>query len=111
MKTVFQDGDSALLGLYQSILEDAGIQTVIHNVDTFHAIAGSGGAAFAPIVTFPELRVIDDEDYPQAIELLRRAREGDSLVGAEWKCAGCGETVPGNFTSCWNCGLDRAEKT
>lgn len=110
MKTVFQDSDSALLGLYQSILEDAGIRTIVHNLDAFHAFAGSGSTAFTALSTFPELRVLDDEDYPQAIELLRRARGGDSSVGEEWKCSSCGETVPGNFTSCWNCGVERTEK-
>jgi len=110
MKTVFQDGDSALLGLYQSILEDASIRTVIHNSDTFHALAGSGGAVFSPLTTFPELRVIDDEDYPEAMDLLRRARQGDPSAAAEWKCPACEETVPGNFTSCWNCGQEPAQK-
>ena len=26
----------------------------------------------------------------------------------DWPCLGCGETVPGNFDVCWNCGADRA---
>jgi hypothetical protein len=27
----------------------------------------------------------------------------------EWQCAGCGESVPGNFDLCWNCEAVRAQ--
>jgi len=26
---------------------------------------------------------------------------------SDWKCAQCGEAVPGNFANCWNCQAER----
>lgn len=50
---------------------------------------------------YPRLVLRDDRDEPRARELLREYRAGGSQ--AAWIC-GCGETVPGNFATCWSCG-------
>jgi len=104
VKEVFRHADTALIGLYQSILEDAGILTFVRNANTHQALVAGLLAAIFPLpLFFPTLCVIDDVDYPEAVRILRSIRESASPKADEWRCTQCGETVPGNFTSCWNC--------
>ena len=49
--------------------------------------------------------------YFEVIDLLRRQAFGELMPeaeaeseGAEWTCSGCGESNPGSFDLCWNCG-------
>ncbi len=105
MKEVFRHADSALVGLYQSMLEDAGIGTFVHNSGTQQAIVGSVLTALCPLPQFfPTLSVLRDEDYSEAMTILRSLREAGPVPLADWLCPRCGESVPGHFTVCWNCG-------
>ena len=104
MKEVFRNADSALVALYQSILEAAGIQTFIHNSCTQQALVGGLAAAFFPVPEFfPRLSVIHDEDFPEAMDILRGVRDDAPAVVTETRCPRCGEDVPGNFSTCWKC--------
>lgn len=56
--------------------------------------------------------------YFEAIDLLRRFKNGEVTVGEEeeppadgpdWSCPGCEEQNPGNFHICWNCGKELAD--
>ncbi len=48
--------------------------------------------------------------YFEVIDLLRRQALGEEPPGEvhteqpDWTCKGCGESNPGNFETCWNCG-------
>ena len=104
MKELYRSSDTALLGYYQSILEDAGIPYFVRNESTQQAVVGGLIAAILPLPDFwPALCVVNDEDYPEALRLLRAARNTPPCTEAEWKCPNCGEMVPGNFAACWNC--------
>jgi hypothetical protein len=100
MKEVFQNADSALVGLYQSILENAGISTFVHNVGPQQLI----------VDVVPTLSVLNDVDYDQAISILGDLRDTEVSGKSEWNCPACGEKVPGNFTSCWKCQTERNAK-
>jgi Putative prokaryotic signal transducing protein len=101
MKEVFRNADSALVGLYQSILEDAGIPTFVHNTSTQQMPVAGLLTAICPLPQFfPTLNVLNDEDYPEAMQLLLSPAAEDLM---EWTCSACGETAPGNFTTCWKC--------
>lgn len=105
MNEVFRHSDSALVGLYQSVLEDAGLPTFVRNSDTQQALVGSLVAAILPLPEFwPVLCVVDDDDYEEAMALLRSTPSSDSLPQPEWTCPQCGESVPPHFAVCWNCG-------
>jgi hypothetical protein len=103
MKEVFRAPSPAQVAVRQALLEDAGMACFVRNETMQQAIPGGLMVALFPLPDFwPTLCVIDDVDYPDAMELLRpdgsRARPG-----LEWVCANCGEPVPGNFNACWNC--------
>jgi hypothetical protein len=104
MKEVYRSNDGVMLALYQSILDDAGIANFVRNESSQQAIVGSLATSLLPIPDFwPALCVVNDEDYTEAMELLTAVRDAPPTTEADWKCGKCGELVPGNFTSCWNC--------
>lgn len=58
--------------------------------------------------------IIDDERAAEANALLVRFLKGTPAAEAgheRWTCAGCGETLEGQFTSCWNCGAAREARS
>ncbi len=112
MKEVFRHADSALVGLYQSILDDAEIPTFVANARTQQSLVGGLLVAFFPLpIFFPTLYVLNDDDYSEAMNILLSIREADTGVEKEeWTCGQCGETVPGNFSTCWNCNHSRSEE-
>lgn len=111
MIEVFRNADSALVGLYQSILEDAKIQTYVRNDSTQQALVADLATAIFPLpIFFPTLCVVNDEDYPTALEIIRGLKAESSSPGESWACAQCGEAVPANFDTCWNCQSSRPKK-
>ncbi len=104
MKEVFRHSSPALVSVYQSVLESAGIQTFVRNTGTQQAIVGGLLTAIFPLPDFwPTLCVMDDDDYTEAMEVLSDAQANESTAQPEWVCPQCGESVPGHFTACWNC--------
>ncbi|HEV7401563.1 MAG TPA: DUF2007 domain-containing protein [Chthoniobacteraceae bacterium] len=100
MREVYRNSDSGLVALYRSVLEDAGIVCHVYNWTTQQAVFRGCAAALVPLpMFFPTLCVVNDDDYAEAMSVLRTP----AAAGADWTCASCGETVPGNFTSCWKC--------
>lgn len=100
MKEIFREPDFTIVGYYQSVLEGAGIRTMIRN-ETLAMI----GVTDVPIPdVFPALCVVDDADYLPAMALIRETRQRN-LANSEEEviCASCGEINPGNFDVCWSC--------
>jgi hypothetical protein len=103
MKAVFVHPDPTVVGLKKSILEEAGIPCFIRNENTSATLgAGVLGLVQSPVFD-PVLCVVDDSRYDEAISLLKTTSEFTLAVRADWRCPKCGETVPGNFETCWNC--------
>jgi Putative prokaryotic signal transducing protein len=109
MKELLQSADTVLLGLYQSMLADAGIATFIRNAATQQTVVGGLVTAVFPLPSFnPTLCVVDDSDYPEAMQILSSVKDGPPSTAPDWRCPRCSETVPGNFTDCWKCGATPA---
>ena len=103
MKEVFVHHDPTVVGLQKSILEGAGIDCFIRNENTSATLgAGAFGLVQSPIFD-PVLCILDDERYDEATALLREAGTPPAVPRPDWPCPKCGETVPGNFDTCWNC--------
>jgi hypothetical protein len=104
MKEVFRNADSARVGLYQSILNDAGIETFIYNTGTQQSLVGGLMVALFPLpIFFPTLAVIRDEDYDRAMALLTELQGTPVDSIRDWVCGNCGEPVPETLAECWNC--------
>jgi hypothetical protein len=100
MKRIFDSFDFPQVGHYQSILEAAGIRTLVKNLGVSNA-----HGAIPMTEVYPELWVVDDEDFDEAMELLEsfHGKESEEQDLADWVCGTCGEQVPGSLGECWNC--------
>jgi len=90
-----------LAGMYKELLAKEGVDCYIRNEQLSAAL---GEIPF--IECYPELWVVDEEFYPRARMLLDAWLEPVDHLEPDWICAGCGETVAGNFTTCWACGRE-----
>ena len=59
---------------------------------------------------YPELWVVDDEVFPRARLLLDQWLNEMSMEQRDWRCAGCGEVLEGQFESCWKCGREKSRE-
>lgn len=102
MKQVFVSQHLFEVEMRKERLEQAGIQCMIKNQRS------SGLAGEIPFTeVFPELWVVQDEEYDRARRLL-----DDGLVALPsnqdgWVCQGCDERHESQFAICWKCGLER----
>ncbi len=105
MKELFRERDFTKVGYFQSVLETEGIATIVKNQHLTMS-----GLTEIPIPEFyPALCVMHDEDYPAAMEIIRRRITENAVnADAEVNCHACGETNPGNFDVCWSCGSEIA---
>lgn len=101
MRNVYSHQDHARVGFFKSILDDAGIATFMKND------VSSNTTDIPSLIIAPTLCVVNDEDYNRARDILNSAALPPSQPSVEWQCARCGESVPGNFDTCWNCGATR----
>jgi rubrerythrin len=106
MRKIYEHYEYPRVGHFQSILEEAGIPTLIKNLD---ASSGAGEIPFTEV--FPELWVVEDTDYDRALALLETHQPPDPTHLGDWVCPQCGEAVEKEFGECWNCGTLRPEYT
>ena len=100
MREVYTSQDTTQVGFYKSILDEAEIPSFIRNQNC--SFPGTSGPLF-----FPALCVLDDDDYDEAIRLLKSSQNPAASSGIEWKCSSCAEMNPSNFELCWQCQVTR----
>lgn len=87
----------------KEMLEQEGIVCTVKNQQ------GSSLAGEVPFAeVFPELWVVNNDDFLQAQEILESWHQGQPAEVTDWTCSNCGERHEKDFTSCWNCGDERA---
>ena len=102
MKRVFTANTmSADQEIVKVLLENAQIPCMIRNEYLSMALG-----ELAPSECSPEVWIQNDEDYPRAKEIVDAWRSAGVEDHGPWVCH-CGETIEGQFTSCWKCGSDR----
>ena len=99
MLEVFRHWDTATVGLVNSLLKEAGVQTVLRNWE------GSNIVEVPIPVIYPNICVLNDEDYARAKEMIEAFMNGPTAEGQEWVC--CGESISQQLSECWNCGKER----
>jgi rubrerythrin len=104
MRKIYEHIEYARVGHFQTILEEAGIPTLVKNLD---ASVGAGEIPFTEV--FPELWVVEDADYDRALALLESYQPPAPGLLDDWVCQKCGEAVEKEFGECWNCGTLRPE--
>lgn len=104
MREVFTNQDHARVGFYKSVLDEAGIPNFVRNENTNNLLTQIPSPLF-----FPALCVVHDDDYDTAIQILSEIHYASPEQKPDWRCLECGEEVPGNFDSCWQCGALHAD--
>lgn len=102
MKLVFTHPNHFAVSNARNLVQRRGIQCEVRN-----EFAGGAIGELAPIDTWPELWVIDDRDYDQAIKLIDSAQA--RADEEDWYCGNCGERNAATFELCWNCARERRE--
>ncbi len=102
MREIFSSQDVTEVGYYKSILDETGISSFIRNES-----AGNPGIAGAMFL--PTLCIIDDQDFEEAIHILKSQQVDKPQTGIDWICPKCAEKNPFNFDSCWNCDSSRSD--
>ena len=103
MIKVFEDFDIALVGHFQSVLENNGIATFMKNQ---FGTSGAGELPFVEVV--PQLWVLNEADVESAKALIKTLQEPGSPEQLQaWRCAECGTQQEAAFTHCWKCSGER----
>lgn len=103
MKRVYRAASLLSVAHARNVLLAAGVPCEMRNV----YLAGAMGE-LPMMETWPQLYV-EDADEQYALGILARAARPPG--GAPWTCAGCGEELEAQFTSCWRCGAERLERS
>ena len=85
----------------KSLLESSKIECIIRN----QLLAGAIGE-IPPIECWPEVWIMHDEDYTEAMDIINSATVSHTDTNSFWRCT-CGETIEGQFSACWACGSER----
>jgi hypothetical protein len=102
----FNVGQNAQVGLLKDLLEKSFVPCVTRNE---YLSVASGGIPFTEC--YPELWILNDEDYPRAKEVLDRWLAPQLETPGLWLCAHCEEEIEDQFASCWKCGAQREDQT
>lgn len=102
MKRLHSAKDPLMIGHLKNVLATFGIKCVARNGDLI-----SAAGELPPVECWPELWVVDDEKFSRASRILKKTLAPLRSVKKAWHCVGCGETIEGQFSDCWNCGLDQ----
>ncbi len=102
---VYTSHDGMMLGILKDALSERGIPFLVKN----EFLQGASGELPA-MLCWPELWVIQDEDYSPACRLLTTLNLNSDVAQSDgWQCERCGERIEGQFTACWQCGTGRYE--
>lgn len=102
MRRLHSAKDPLMIGHLKNVLDTFGIRCVARS----DLISAAG--ELPPVECWPELWVLDDDKFGRARSILRKTLAPLQSVKKPWHCAGCGETIEGQFSECWNCGRDRS---
>jgi hypothetical protein len=100
MKRLHSAKDPLMIGHLKNVLATFGIKCIARNSDLI-----SAAGELPPVDCWPELWV-DDEKFIRARSILKKTLAPLHSVKKPWHCTGCGETIEGQFSECWNCGRD-----
>jgi hypothetical protein len=100
LKLVYTHPNIALVTQAQSLIEHEGIECALRN-----EYASGAVGELAPISAWPEVWVVDDNDFDRAVAIVEASRQ--DIDEADWRCPGCGSSNPATFESCWHCGGDK----
>jgi Putative prokaryotic signal transducing protein len=98
MKRIYVAANLPDAHIVLNLVERAGIQ-----VEVINANAQSGVGEMPFTHAYPEVWVMDDNDFSRARKIVTDHEHMPEQRGVV-HCSACGEGNPRNFELCWNCG-------
>jgi hypothetical protein len=105
VKRVFTASNIPEAYFVRGLLESHGLNVVVRGEHLW----GTRGEVPIP-ETWPSLWVLDDALEARALEVVREYESGRASSGPQgltWRCPRCGQQLEPQFTSCWQCGVER----
>lgn len=106
MRKVFVSQSLVEVESKKDLLDKSGIPNTIRNQQ---ASTLAGAVPFAEV--FPELWVLQDEDYDRAVMVMEDEPQHHGEDQSDWVCGSCGENNGYEFTECWKCGQKQGSKS
>ena len=103
MKKLYSTNNRVTLYLLKSKLEESDIHCSIKNENP--PLAGE----IPSIIAWPELWILDDRQYDDALIILKGAISTIPTHKKEWTCLHCGELIEAQFDICWKCEKSRPD--
>jgi hypothetical protein len=101
MKKVYSHENRLIVFNLKNLLEEQGIECMIKN-----EFSGGGVGDLAPLDTWPEVWINDDDLFDRAQALIKETLNNPS-ESDDWFCPDCGEKNAFSFQLCWNCQTER----
>jgi hypothetical protein len=99
MKLIYTSEDRFIVWSVKNTLELAGYDCHIRNE---FAVGGVGD--IAPIETWPEVWLVDEDLFEEALKHIEFIILKQTPSSHDWICDNCGEENASSFEFCWNCG-------
>lgn len=103
MKLIYTHESQIIVENARNCLRMTGIEPVLKN-----EFSAGGMGELAPMETWPELWVSDD-DFTQAKDVIDQLMS--ETTGNVWVCAQCGEENEPSFDVCWQCQCERQSES
>ena len=94
---VYRDWDSAKVGLFNGLLQEAGIRTMLRNW------SGSNITEIPIPEFYPNICAFNEADAAHARQIISDYLHADTTGLKNWICPNCGEEIDGGFSVCWSC--------
>jgi hypothetical protein len=96
MKLIYTNENRIMVLNIKNVLLSHGLEVTLHNE---FASGASGG--LAPFDTWPEVWLINDDDFDKAQKIIASITHEANLDN--WQCKQCQEENNQSFDFCWNC--------
>ena len=101
MKLVYTHENRLMVLNVRNILSDHGIDVVVNK-----EYASSAAGGLAPIDTWPEVLIVNDDDFDLSMNIIGSLDV--KLKTVMWECRGCLEMNDETFDYCWKCRSDKS---
>ncbi len=99
MKLVYSNENSFLVNNIKNLIEAQNIEVFLKN-----EFAQGAMGEISPLDTWPEIWVIDDNDYDRVMKIVDSSQKRP--ISHDWICNQCQESNDASFEVCWNCQQD-----
>jgi hypothetical protein len=96
MKLIYTNENRIMVMNVKNVLNNNGYQVIVNN-----EFASSASGGLAPFDTWPEVWLLEDEDFEEAKKVIASINAELSLI--TWKCKDCNEVNDQTFDFCWKC--------